>query len=86
MPTAPPIPATNPFAAATELLVLTGVEAPLLFVLVKLVVWAVTVVVLVPEVDRTVEAVVVFEYLVEMVEFRPVAVAEKALQRLVPTV
>jgi hypothetical protein len=75
MPTAPPIPATKPFAAA-ELLVLTGAGVPLLFVLAKLVVCAVTVVVLVPEVERTVEAVVVFENLVEIVEFRPVTVAE----------
>jgi hypothetical protein len=56
--------------------VLTGAGVPLLFVLAKLVVCAVTVVVLVPEVERTVEAVVVFENLVEIVEFRPVTVAE----------
>jgi len=55
-------------------------------VLVNLVVPAVTFVVAFPEVDRTVLAVVVLEYLVETVELRPVAVAEKALQRFVPTV
>ena len=51
--------------------------------LVNLVVPAVTVLVAVFEVDRTV---VVLEYPVKAVELRPVAVAEKALQRFVPTV
>ena len=53
-----------------------------------MVVPAVTVVVAIPEVDRTVVAVVVLENLVAelRVELRPVAVAEKALQRFVPTV
>jgi uncharacterized membrane protein YcjF (UPF0283 family) len=84
------MPATNPFAAPE--LVLAGgvvpVPVPAAGVLVNLVVPAVTVVVAIPEVDRTVVAVVVLENLVAelRVELRPVAVAEKALQRFVPTV
>lgn len=86
------MPATNPFAAPE--LVLAGgvvpvpVPVPAAGVLVNLVVPAVTVVVAIPEVDRTVVAVVVLENLVDelRVELRPVAVAEKALQRFVPTV
>jgi hypothetical protein len=86
------MPATKPFAAPE--LVLAGgvvpvpVPVPAAGVLVNFVVPAVTVVVAVPEVDRTVVAVVVLENLVEelTVELRPVAVAEKALQRFVPTV
>jgi predicted sugar kinase len=86
------MPATNPFAAPE--LVLAGGVVPVLVpvpaagVLVNLVVPAVTVVVAVPEVDRTVVAVVELENLVDelRVELRPVAVAEKALQRFVPTV
>ena len=91
-PIAPPMPATNPFAAPE--LVLAGgvvpvpVPVPAAGVLVNLVVPAVTVVVDIPEVDRTVVAVVVLENLVDelRVELRPVAVAEKDLQRFVPTV
>ncbi len=80
------MPAANPFAAP-ELELAGGVvpvPVPAAGVLVNLVVPAVTVVS--PEVDMTVVAVVVLEYLVETVELRPVAVAEKALQRFVPTV
>lgn len=79
------MPATNPFAAA-ELVLVEGVApvpVPAAGVLVNLVVPAVTVLVAVFEVDRTV---VVLEYPVKAVELRPVAVAEKALQRFVPTV
>lgn len=82
------MPATNPFAAAELVLAGGVVPVPVACVLVNLVVPAVTVVVAVPDVDLTVVAVVVLEYLVEelRVELRPVAVAEKALQRFVPTV
>lgn len=80
------MPATNPFAAPELVLAGGVVPVPVASLLVNLVVPAVTVVVAVPEVDMTVVAVVVLEYLVETVELRPVAVAEKALQRFVPTV
>lgn len=81
MPTTPPIPATNAGAPAL-LLVLVGLGLevlPLVLVLVKLVVFAVTVVVLengTELVERTVDAVVVLEKMVELTVVLPVAVAE----------
>jgi hypothetical protein len=80
------MPATNPFAAPELVLAGGVVPVPVAFVLVNLVVPAVTVAVAFFEVDRTVVAMVVLEYGVETVELSPVAVAEKALQRFVPTV